>query len=144
LITPMMLPAHKTRIVTTIGPASSSRAVLEQMIRAGMNIARLNFSHGTFPDHRQNIENIRAASQAVGRPVALMADLPGPKMRIGQIADEPIHLKAGDRFTLTTANVGDTQRVSLPNRRWVNFRWNPWRCWRGSPRRRKQSAGRCR
>ena len=81
----MMLPAQKTRIVATIGPASSSPAVLEQMLRAGMNIARLNFSHGTFAAHRQTIENIRAAAKAVGRPVAIMADLSGPKMRIGQI-----------------------------------------------------------
>lgn len=86
------------------------------MIRAGLNVARLNFSHGEFATHRQNIENIRAASRAVGRPVAIMADLSGPKMRIGQIASEPIQLKVGDRFTLTTEDiVGDSQRV------FVNF-----------------------
>ena len=95
-------------------PGVEFAAVLEQMIRAGMNVARLNFSHGEFSAHRQNIENIRAASKAAGRPVAIMADLSGPKMRIGQIAAEPIQLKAGGRFTLTTEDiVGDQQRVSV-------------------------------
>jgi pyruvate kinase len=89
-----MLPPNKTKIVATIGPASSTVAVLEQMIRAGMNVARLNFSHGEFDSHRQSIENIRAASSSVGRPVAIMADLPGPKMRIGRLGTEPLSLKA--------------------------------------------------
>jgi pyruvate kinase len=109
-----MLPPNKTRIVATIGPASNTMPVLEQMIRAGMNVARLNFSHGEFSAHHQNIENIRAASKAAGRPVAIMADLSGPKMRIGQIAAEPIQLKAGGSFTLTTEDIiGDPQRVSV-------------------------------
>ena len=80
-----MLSSNKTRIVATIGPASNSPPVLEQMIRAGMNVARLNFSHGEFEAHRRNIENIRAAAKAADQPVAIMADLSGPKMRIGQI-----------------------------------------------------------
>src|SRR5881394_1108929 len=100
-----MLPPNKTRIVATIGPASSAPPVLEQMLRAGMNVARLNFSHGEFSAHRQNIENIRAASKAAGRPVAIMADLSGPKMRIGQIAAEPIQLKVGGSFTLTSEDI---------------------------------------
>jgi pyruvate kinase len=84
------------------------------MIRAGMNVARLNFSHGEFSAHGQNIENIRAASKAAGRPVAIMADLSGPKMRIGKIGAEPIQLKVGGRFTLTTEDIlGDHQRVSV-------------------------------
>src|SRR5688572_18873505 len=108
------LPPNKTRIVATIGPSSSSPPVLERMIRAGMNVARLNFSHGEFEAHRQNIENIRAASKLVGRPVAVMADLSGPKMRIGQFGAEPVQLQPGDRFTLTTDDiVGDNQRVSV-------------------------------
>src|SRR5262249_16000249 len=87
---PVTLPPNKTRIVATIGPASSSLPVLERMIRAGMNVARLNFSHGEFTAHAQNIENLRAASKAAGRPVAIMADLSGPKMRIGQLGVESI------------------------------------------------------
>jgi pyruvate kinase len=111
---PVRLPSSKTRIIATIGPASKSPQVLERMIRAGMNVARLNFSHGEFASHRQNIENIRAAAKSAGRPVAVMADLSGPKMRIGQFAVEPIQLNAGDRFTLTTEEaVGSQERVSV-------------------------------
>ena len=109
-----MLPPNKTKIVATIGPASSSPTVLVEMIRAGMNIARLNFSHGEFAAHRQNIENVRAAAKSVGQPVAILADLSGPKMRIGNLGVEKVQLKAGDRFTLTTADiVGDQQRASV-------------------------------
>ena len=92
----MALPNHKTKIVCTIGPASESPAVLSQMIEAGMNIARMNFSHGDFAAHKKVIENLRAASASAGRRIAIMADLSGPKMRIGQIDPEPIELKPGD------------------------------------------------
>jgi len=110
----MPLWPHKTRIVATIGPASSSVEVLRQMICAGMNVARLNFSHGKFETHQQNIESIRAAAEQTGWPVAIMADLSGPKMRIGNLDPEPIQLKTGDRFTLTTEDVsGDHARVSV-------------------------------
>ena len=110
----MPFPRNKTKIVCTIGPASDEPASLQAMIRAGMNVARLNFSHGDFESHRETIIKIRAASEAVGKRVAIMADLPGPKMRIGELAQEPIQLKADDPFTLTTENiVGDTARVSV-------------------------------
>lgn len=110
----MNLPAHKTKIVATIGPASQTPEIIAQMIRAGMNIARLNFSHGEFAGHRKVIENIRAASTQVGRQVAIMADLPGPKMRIGNLGVDQIELKSDDPFTLTTDPViGDQQRVSV-------------------------------
>lgn len=110
----MTLASHKTKIVCTIGPASDTPDMIEKMIRAGMNIARLNFSHGDFSGHKRVIENIRAAELAAGRNVTIMADLPGPKMRIGRIADEPIELKPGDTFTLTTEGVsGNSERVSV-------------------------------
>ena len=110
----MAFPANKTKLVCTVGPASDSPAILQQMLLAGMNVARLNFSHGDFSSHRETIRKVRAASQATGRPVAIMADLPGPKMRIGEIAAEPIELKPGDSFTLTTEEiVGDAGRVSV-------------------------------
>jgi pyruvate kinase len=87
---------------------------MKQMIEAGMNIARLNFSHGDFEGHRNVIENLRAASASVGRRIAIMADLSGPKMRIGKIDPEPIELIPGDPFTLTTDDiVGDKTRVSV-------------------------------
>lgn len=110
----MTFPLNKTKIVCTIGPASHSREVMERLLLAGMNIARLNFSHGDFSGHGDVIENLRTAAGATGRRLAIMADLPGPKMRIGQFASEPIHLQPGDRFTLTTDDiVGDAQRVSV-------------------------------
>ncbi len=110
----MALPTNKTKIVCTIGPASESKEIMEQMIRAGMNIARLNFSHGDFKSHEKTIQNLRAASQSMGQRLAIMADLPGPKMRIGQFSREPIELKIGDPFTLTTDSIiGDPSRVSV-------------------------------
>jgi pyruvate kinase len=104
----------KTKIVATIGPATESPEMMERLIRAGMSIARLNFSHGDFSSHGARIRNLRAAAKTVGRPIVLMADLPGPKMRIGSIAPDPVNLKAGDPFVLTTDDIAGTpQRVSV-------------------------------
>ena len=80
----MLLPDHKTKIVATIGPASESPEMLERLVRAGLNVARLNFSHGDFTDHAERIARIRAAEKTTGRRVAIVADLPGPKMQIGR------------------------------------------------------------
>jgi pyruvate kinase len=110
----MSLPAHKTKIIATIGPASCGPETLQAMLRAGMNVARLNFSHGDFSVHLKNIRALRAAAAAVGTGLAIMADLPGPKMRIGMLAEEKIILKHGERFTLTTDTItGDQTRVSV-------------------------------
>lgn len=110
----MDLPAKKTKIVCTIGPASESRETLGRMIANGMNVARLNFAHGDFESHRKMMDNVRAAAAAVGRRVTIMADLPGPKIRIGHLAQEPIELKRGQSFILQTEEIeGDAQRVSV-------------------------------
>jgi pyruvate kinase len=110
----MPFPANKTKIVCTIGPASDSSEILERMIMVGMNVARLNFSHGDLSSHQETIQKIRAASRATGRRVAIMGDLPGPKMRIGEFGQEPIELRPDDSFTLTTEDiVGDNERVSV-------------------------------
>ena len=110
----MALPQNKTKIVCTIGPASESLDVMCRLMEAGMNIARLNFSHGEFSSHKQVINNLRSASAKTGRRLTIMADLSGPKMRIGKLASEPIHLKPDDTFTLTTDNIiGDNTRVSV-------------------------------
>jgi len=110
----MTLPNHKTKIIATIGPASDSPAMLERLMRAGLDVARLNFSHGEFRGHGESIARIRAAARATGRRVAILADLPGPKMRLGRIEPEPIQLRPGDSFTLTTREVvGDARRVSM-------------------------------
>jgi len=110
----MTLPMNKTKIVCTIGPASESLEVMCRLIEAGMNIARLNFSHGDFSAHKQVIDNLRVASAKTGKRLTIMADLSGPKMRIGKLALEPVELKQDDAFTLTTDDIiGDNTRVSV-------------------------------
>ena len=110
----MAFPASKTKIVCTIGPASDSQDILERLIRAGMNVARLNFSHGDVAEHQTVIGRIREASRTTGQRVAIMADLPGPKIRLGQFAEEPVKLWTGDTFTLTTEEIeGTGNRVSV-------------------------------
>lgn len=91
----MSLPQKRTKIVCTIGPASLKKAVLVRMIRGGMNVARLNFSHGTHANHRMLVKNIRAAAKSVGVSVALLADLQGPKVRVGMLPKEGMVLKKG-------------------------------------------------
>ena len=88
-----LLQSPKTKLVCTIGPASDSEQMLENMINAGMNIARLNFSHGDFAYHGQLIKDIRVVSKRTGKRIAIMADLPGPKMRIGEFQDDSVFLK---------------------------------------------------
>jgi len=110
----MNLPQKKTKVVCTIGPASQSRTVLERMIRNGMNVARLNFAHGDFDSHRQLIADIRSAAASVGERVALLADLPGPKMRIGHLVEEPIELERDQSFALVPGDLtGDARGVSI-------------------------------
>jgi pyruvate kinase len=108
------LPPNKTKIVATIGPASDSPEMLERLMLAGLNVARLNFSHGDLSGHGEVVRRIRDAQRATGRRVAIMADLPGPKMRLGKIDPEPIQLRPGDHFTLTSDDVvGNARRVSM-------------------------------
>ncbi len=110
----MRYPTNKTKIVCTIGPATNTPEMMEALLRAGMNIARLNFSHGSFSSHGEIIKKLRKASEKTGRRLAIMADLPGPKMRIGELSEEPIELQNGASFTLTTKLiVGDQQCVSV-------------------------------
>jgi pyruvate kinase len=110
----MTLPKNKTKIVATIGPACETPEMLERLIRAGLNVARLNFSHGELAGHAEHIRRIRSAADAVGRRVAIMADLPGPKMRIGRIEPDPTQLHPGEKFILTAEEiVGTPQRVSV-------------------------------
>ncbi len=109
-----MLAANKTKLVCTIGPASESEEGMRELLRAGMNVARLNFSHGAFSWHERIITRLRRAAKEEKRRLAIMADLPGPKIRVGQLAQEPIMLEHDHFITLTTEDVpGDTQRVSV-------------------------------
>ncbi len=102
---------HKAKIVCTIGPASEDETMLRKLILAGMDIARLNFSHGTHEEHLRKMERIRKVSGELGKPVAIMQDLQGPKIRIGTFKKPPIHLKAGDKFTITTRPVEGDQTI---------------------------------
>ena len=104
----------RTKIVCTIGPASQSPKLLEKLIRAGMNVARLNFSHGTQPAHQKVINAVRQIAAKLNKPVAILQDLAGPKIRVGQIKTGEIILKPGARFILTTRLVpGDEKEVSV-------------------------------
>ncbi len=94
--------ARRTKIVATIGPASQDEVTLTALIQAGMNVARLNFSHGTHADHARLIERIRRLADRLGQPVAILQDLQGPKIRIGDL-DAPRSLQSGETVTLTTA-----------------------------------------
>lgn len=106
--------SKKTKIVCTIGPASWDQQILEQMILAGMNIARINLAHGDNEGHHRAISNVRAASQTVGQRVAIFADLPGPKMRIGKLSSGQIELERGQEFIIQTEEIlGDNERVSM-------------------------------
>jgi len=110
------LRAHKTKIVATIGPASAEPARMERLVEAGMDVARLNLAHGRLEDHARAADALREAAHRVGRRLALLADLPGPKLRIGRLAQEGVALRAGDRFTLSAAPgdaPGDADRVSV-------------------------------
>ncbi len=105
---------RSTKIVATLGPASSDPAVLERMMRAGVDVVRLNFSHGTTADHEARAELVRETCRKVGRTVGIMADLQGPKIRVGKFKEGKIPLKPGDPFILDAAcELGDGSRVGL-------------------------------
>ncbi|MEK6739081.1 MAG: pyruvate kinase, partial [Planctomycetota bacterium] len=95
----------KTKIVCTIGPACNTPSMIEELIHAGMNVARLNFSHGSLADHEKNIKNIREISTRLKKTIAIIQDLSGPKIRVGALSKGTVILKANDLFTLTTAVV---------------------------------------
>ena len=104
-----------TKIVATLGPASSDPAVLERMIRAGVDVVRLNFSHGSAQEHAERAALVREVASRIGKPVALMADLQGPKIRVGKFAQGKVLLEAGARFVLDAqrGEPGDSAAVGL-------------------------------
>ena len=105
---------RKTKIICTVGPASASEDVLTRMCRAGMNVARLNFSHGTHADHAEKLEAIKRVRERLGLPIAIMLDTKGPEYRIGCFEGSSATLAEGERFELTTEDVvGDGTRVSV-------------------------------
>ena len=105
---------RKTKIICTVGPACSDEATLTEMLKAGMNVARLNFSHGVHEDHLSRIRLIRKVSEKLKIPVAIMLDTKGPEYRIRKFKDGKVTLKEGDRFTFTVSDVeGDQTKVSV-------------------------------
>ena len=110
-----MATRRATKIVATLGPASSDPQLLEAMIRAGVNVVRLNFSHGKAQDHIDRAATVRAAAQRAGREVAIMADLQGPKIRVGKFADGKVFLEPGAKFVLDASRTepGDINGVGL-------------------------------
>jgi len=110
----LQLPKHKTKIVCTIGPASHTDSVIKNLIKSGMNVARLNFSHGNPEDHKQDIRRIRSIASHLERVVTILIDLPGPKIRIGKLQNEPLVLKKDDTVTLTPNNIlGTVSRIPV-------------------------------
>ena len=104
----------KTKIVCTLGPASTNEAVLEAMLRNGMNVARLNFSHGTHETHREAIELVRRVRRRLGQPLAIMLDTRGPEIRLRDFEDGAVTLDDGQDFTLTTTELlGTSTQASI-------------------------------
>ena len=109
---------RKTKIICTIGPASENEEVLTQMCLAGMNVARLNFSHGTYPEHEKKIALIKQVRQKLGLPIAIMLDTKGPEYRIKTFADGPVTIQEGQNFTFVAEDVeGDETKVSVSYKR---------------------------
>jgi len=109
------LQGKRTKVVATIGPVTESQPMLEKLLKAGMNVIRMNFSHGDFAEHQGKVDNGRAASKKTGIPVAFLQDLGGPKIRIGTFfndADRRINLKKGQKFTLTARKVEGTEEIA--------------------------------
>jgi pyruvate kinase len=106
---------RRTKIVATIGPACRDPETLVRMVVAGMDVARLNFSHGSRDEHAENAQRVRTAAGRAGRQVAILQDLPGPKLRIGPLQDDIAELKPGDMLTLLCGQdiVGDARRMSI-------------------------------
>lgn len=109
-----MATQRKPKIVCTLGPASDEYTQIEKLARAGMDVARLNFSHGTYREHESSADSVRKVSEALGRPLAILQDLPGPKIRTGKLKKEKVWLEEGNEIVLTTERVtGDASRVSV-------------------------------
>lgn len=102
----------KTKIVCTLGPSSNTPEVIEDMIKAGMNVARFNFSHGSHEEHKQRMDMVRAASQKLGIPVALLLDTKGPEIRLGLFKNGSIMMEAGNEFTLTARDVEGDETIA--------------------------------
>src|ERR1700730_17326593 len=99
------IPRRRAKIICTLGPGSSAPELVDKLVCCGMDVARLNFSHGTHAQHEQSIAAVRQASGRYQKPIAILADLQGPKIRTGPLEHKgPVHLRNGQRLTITTKN----------------------------------------
>ncbi len=102
---------RRARIVCTLGPATDTYDQILELVKAGMNVARINASHGSHEEHEKRIDNVRAAAKELGIPVAVLVDLQGPKIRLGRFAEGPVQLNVGDTFTITTRDIPGTKDI---------------------------------
>ena len=110
----MTMKLRKTKIICTLGPASESEEVIRELMLAGMNVARLNFSHGTHEEQRGKLERVKKVREELGLPVALLLDTKGPEIRTGEFEKGKVELKKGQTFVLTTEDVlGNEGKVSI-------------------------------
>jgi len=117
----MSLDLRRTKILATLGPATDAPGVLDDLVRAGVNVVRLNFSHGTPEHHAARVQAVRAAAVRQGREVGILADLQGPKIRIEKFATGKVSLKMGDAFALVCradAPPGDKTQVGVSYLAW--------------------------
>ena len=111
-----MLRNRNTKIIATLGPNSSSPVKIHSLFQAGADVFRLNFSHGTHEDHRRRVYHIRQYEKRLGRPIAILGDLQGPKIRIGNFRNSSVILKDNQKFRLDlNQKLGDVSRVLLPH-----------------------------
>ena len=106
---------NKTKTVATIGPSSSSKEVLKQMILNGLDVARLNFSHGSYEDHQKVVDNIREINKELGLNTSMLADLQGPKLRVGEMENGSVEIVAGNKITISTVKQIGTDKVIYTN-----------------------------
>ncbi len=112
-LSPSPMLFRRTKIVATIGPASRSREVIQQMLAAGMNVARLNFSHGDYKDHAETIALLRQVANAEATPLTLLQDLQGPKIRVGQLPQGSIELVEGEQVHLVPLSEEKMQGIGI-------------------------------
>lgn len=106
-------PTHRTKIVATIGPASSSQEMIRQMVQQGMSVARLNFSHGSYEDHAKMVKILRSVSAEFNKPITILQDLQGPKIRVGQLPQEGMELKPGEKIILVPESKADDSLTTI-------------------------------
>src|SRR6202046_4936209 len=115
-VRPKMRRRRRTKIIATLGPSSSSLEIMTRLFQAGADVFRLNFSHGTHEDHAARFAMIRELEDKFDRPIGILADVQGPKLRVGRFGGGRVHLQTGQKFRLDlNATPGDSLRVTLPH-----------------------------